>query len=248
MNATGTDSITDVDAIVAALRSAHLEGTQVELPPVPANRETILAIQAGVCAGLGPVAGFKVGRRADGALIVAPILARYMVPNGGTRRIADRLGVELEVGFELVRALPDGGFPKRPQDHFRPCTVLELVDTRLAGPLAEDPSCKFADFQINAGLVIGDSRTDWDGSDFTTLAARLVAGDRAILDGATQVPGGSALENLRALVEALGSHCGGLQQGQVVITGSLCGLPYFGPGTNILGRIDGLGAVSIALA
>jgi len=33
----------------------------------------------------------------------------------------------------------------------------------------------------------------------------------------------------------------------VAITGSLCGLPYFGPGTAMSGRIEGIGAVAVSL-
>lgn len=240
--------MTDHRAMIDALRAAHLAGTRIAPPSVPTDREAILAIQAAVCDGLGGVAGFKVGSGKDGPPVVAPVLSRYAVPNGGKRKIGDRLGVELEVGFEVIRPLPENGFPAQPQAYFRPCVVLELVDTRLSGPLADDPLCKFADFQINAGVVIGDGLGDWDGSDFDTVFARLMAEGSTILDGEARVPGGSALENLRLLVHSLGTHCGGLQPGQVVITGSLCGLPYFGPGTRVEGHIGGLGAVAVDIA
>ncbi|WP_143093100.1 hydratase [Celeribacter neptunius] len=211
------------------------------------SRSDILDIQSEVMAPLGDVAGFKVGRQPDGPPILAPIPARYRVANHGSRAVRDRLGIELEVGFELLRPLPGGDLPEDIQNYFRPCVVLELVGTRIEGVLAEDPDYKFADFQINAGLVKGNDLPGWDGSDFGTLNARLLANGAPVLDGETTVPGGSALANLALLVAHLGTHCGGLQVGQVVITGSICGLPYFGPGTEIEGEIEGLGRVTLSL-
>jgi 2-keto-4-pentenoate hydratase len=49
------------------------------------------------------------------------------------------------------------------------------------------------------------------------------------------------------LLAHLGDHCGGLQVGQTVITGSLCGLPWFTPDAIVTGWIAGFGEVSINL-
>lgn len=239
--------MTDTTDLANLLIDAHLTAKRITPAPVNLTRDEIFEVQSAVCAALGDVAGFKVGRTQDADPIIAPIPARYLVTNGGARATADRLGVELEVGFEVIRALPSGGLPARPADYVRPCATLELVDTRLEGPLSADPAFKFADLQINAGLVVGVPMVDWDGRDFGTLSAKFKAGDEVILDGPATVPGGSALGNLDVLLRHLGDHCGGLQVGQVVITGSLCGLPYFGPGTAVSGEIDGLGQVGIRI-
>lgn len=240
--------MTDPKDLTAALINAHTTGSRFTPEPISLSRIDILAVQSEVMAALGAIAGFKVGRGAAGQLpTLAPIPAVYCAPNGGERKVRDQLGIELEVGFELIRELPDGAFPEDVQNYFWPCVVLEVVDTRIAGDLAKDPSFKLADLQINAGLVKGDELTDWDGSDFGTLTAKLVAGAETVLNGETTVPGGSALSNLELLADHIGDHCGGLTVGQIVITGSLCGLPYFGAGTEISGEIDGLGSVSLTL-
>lgn len=227
-----------------ALIAAHLSGTRNEAQPATLERADILSIQSAVSAALGDVAGFKVAPIGEKP-ILAPIPARYVVANGGTRKIPDKLGVELEVGFEILKALPSGGLPDALTEYVRPVAALELVDTRLSGPAADDAAMKFADLQINAGLVTASPLTDWDGSDFGELEMRLTADDEVIVEGTASVPGGSALSNLQLLTEFLGDHCGGLQPGHIVITGSLCGLPYFGPGRTITGWIDGLGSVSV---
>jgi 2-keto-4-pentenoate hydratase len=229
-----------------ALVTAHKTGERINPPLTVLTRDEILWIQSEVCKALGPVAGFKVGV-AGGRPILSPIPAVYLTQNGADRVVRDRLGIELEVGFELTNPLPAEGLPPNPQDYFRPLVALELVEPRLTGAAADDPLFKFADFQINSGLVIGDGPPNWDGSDFGTVSARLTAGETTILDGPATIPGGSALSNLDVLLRHLGDHCGGLQVGQIVITGSICGLPWFTSGTDVCGWIDGLGDVAISL-
>lgn len=239
--------MTDIDAFAAALIDAHRHKIRVALPDTQFSRADCLAVQARVSAALGPVAGFKVGQSPDGPPIFAPIPACYRVENGGSRYLHDRLGIELEVGFELLRPLPSAKLPDRPQAYFRPHVVLELADSRVAGAFMERADVKFADLQLNSGFVIGDGLDDWDGSDFGTLTARLGSEHETILSGRARVPDGSALASLDLLISHLGAHCGGLQVGQTVITGSLCGLPWFTPDALVAGRVEGLGAVSVNL-
>lgn len=237
----------DIDDLATGLIAAHREHRRIEPPLTSLTRPEILALQARVSAALGPVAGFKVGRDPDGPPILAPIPACYGVANGGRRPVRDRLGVELEVGFEVIRALPSAALPARPQEYFRPRVVLELCDSRMSGDFMDRPDLKFADLQLNAGLVLGDGPEQWDGSDFGALNAYLGTDRETVLAGPAQVPGGSALANLDVLITHLGDHCGGLALGQTVITGSICGLPWFSPDAVVCGSIDGLGSVSVSL-
>ena len=239
--------MTDLEMFADAMVQAHKTGIPASVPVLELTASDALAVQAKVMKTLGPVAGFKVGQGSEGAPILAPIPQRYVVVHGGTRHVQERMGVELEIGFRVLQAPPDASLPDRPERYFQPCVALELVEPRLAGDAAADPMMKFADLQINAGLVTGRDLADWEGSDFGTVNATLTAGDTVVIDGAAKVPGGSALGNLGTLITHLGSHCGGLQPGQVVITGSLCGLPWFGPGTTVTGQIEGLGEACVNL-
>ena len=225
---------------------AHKTGQRIGPPAQALARDQILGIQTQVAAALGPVAGFKVSRVASGPPILAPLLTRYMVKNGGTRPVRDQLGVELEIGFRVIRPLPHNLLPARPQDYLHPHAVLELVDSRFDSSNLS-PQAKFCDFQMNAGLVVGAGPDQWDGSDFDEVQIRLDAGNKTVKDGIAMVPGGSACSNLDLLLSDLGKHCGGVQVGQVLITGSLNGLPYFPADTTIDGAITGLGRVSVTL-
>ena len=228
--------MTTTEIFSAALIEAHRTGARADAAdlPVPSHAEA-LEIQRRVQDSIGPVSGFK----------VAAIPAGRTVASGARIEVADQLGIELEIGFELIAPL-SGDPMERPQDHFRPRIVLELVDTRLTG--ADDaPMKKFADMQINAGLVVGPVLDGWDGSDFGQIPAFLRCGDVQVIAGPVTVPGGSALSNLKLFLDHVGDHCGGLQPGQIVITGSLSGIDYFPGGTEVRGSIEGFGEVTCHL-
>lgn len=229
-------------ALIDARRSGHR--ADVSRFPTP-DYATALKVQQQVQSSLGAVGGFKVARRAEGSPVIAPITADGVLPSGSVVQTADRMGIELEIGFELISdTLPS--HLDAPGKYFRPRIVLELVDTRLAGA-DHDPLMKLADMQVNAGLVVGPVLEDWDGEDFSTVEAFLNCGGQQIVDGPVTVPGGSALAMLSLFLDHAGDHCGGLQPGQIVITGTLSGLLFFGPGTDVLGRIAGFGEVSCHL-
>ncbi|KMK68458.1 hydratase [Puniceibacterium sp. IMCC21224] len=235
-----------LDGLARALIQAHQSGTRVQSPPCVGTLADALTVQAQVQRALGPVGGFKVGPRPEGPPAMAPIRADQVRASGAAVPVRDRLGIELEIGFELLTP-PVSGMAKHPQTHFRPRIVIELVDTRLDVASAQDPFMKLADMQINAGLILGPALMDWDGRDIGPVDARLQVGDTLVQDGSTHVPGGTALSNLWLLCDNIGDHCGGLAQGQTVITGSLTGLHYFAAGQGVRGQIAGFGDISCDL-
>ena len=244
-----TNAVVDfwADGIVRARqRSASFAPTG----PKPTELADAYYIQSAVAAQMGAVGGFKTARKGDAPPIMAPIFAADIVPSGADVAVVGLLGIELEVGFEIIGDCPANMASLGVSDLaqlLRPVAVIELVDTRVTGPSADDQIVKLADNQINAGLVVGAFAPDWDGSDFGTLQARMQAGDDVILDGQATVPGGSALETFAALNRQIGDHCGGFKRGQIVITGSLHPLVYYPAGTKVAGWIEGIGTVSVNL-
>lgn len=216
----------------------------------PSTTDEAYRIQAGVAQRVGAIGGFKTARKNGAPSIMAPIFAGNIVSSGAHFSVKDMLGVELEVGFKIAEDCPSNMASLSPPELgslLRPVAVMELVDTRVQGPFAGDDIVKLADNQINAGLVVGSTLTDWSGSDFGKVAARMQAGADVILEGEATVPGGSALETFASLARQIGGHCGGLKRGQIVITGSLHPLVYYPRGTLIQGWIAGIGAVSVTL-
>lgn len=236
----------ELDAFCQALIHARRSGRRVDASTLTSpDHAQALLIQQQVQAQIGPVGGFKVSLRPDGPPGMAPIPAKTTVPSGAEIAVRDIMGIELEIGFEALSDFSDAMMDD-PSRHFRPCVVLELVDSRLANA-EDDPMKKFADMQINEGLVVGAAPKDWDGTDFSTVTARLSCGETQVVDGPVGVPGGSALAALGLFLDHVGTHCGGLHAGQIVITGSLTGLLYFPAGTEVSGRIEGLGTVACRL-
>lgn len=245
-----TDS---VSILVPALQEARRTGRHVADGVIDQLSPTVdeaYRIQAEVARSIGQVGGFKVANKPGAPRIMAPIFSKDIVTAPASLDLPpeEDIGIELEVGFRIERALPDSGIPNRREAIARCLSalpVIEIVRTRLRHDAS--PILKLADNQINGGLVLGAPVADWTSLSLGTVAASLQLGDDRVLDGMACVPGGDAFENFLVLEQMLGDHCGGLQPGQVVITGSLNGLPYVRAGIGVRGWIDGLGDVSLDL-
>lgn len=74
----------------------------------------------------------------------------------------------------------------------------------------------------------------------------MTCGEGEIAVGGARVPGGSALEALEIAARLLLAS-GGLQPGQLVLTGTLHPLTFIDAGQDVEGHIAGLGKVSVAL-
>lgn len=214
--------------------------------------EDAYAVQRGVAAGLGPVGGFKFAQRPGEAAIMAPIHAADIRPSPATAPTGgEAVGVELEVGFRILAAPPDPEAPdfrERLRACVAPLAVIELVQARLVDPDAAAPLLRLADHQLNGGLVTGSGPVDWQGGALAEVAVHLSFDGKTAVEGPVRLPFGDAFECLARLVAMAGSHCGGVQPGQIVITGSLNGLPWIAPGTAVRGRIGGIGEVEVDLA
>ncbi len=216
------------------------------------TRARVLAVQEAVAAQLGPVGGFKVACPPGAPIIIAPIMACdiYQSPALIDIPAGEEVGVELEYAFRVIAPLPAPDMPDfeaRLRDAVELLPAFELVRSRLADPKGASAALKMMDNQLNGAVVLGAPCRDWRGIDVTRAEARLTLGNEILLDGAARVPGGDAFATLCALVRASGNHCGGLQRGHVVITGSLNGLPWVTPETEAEAVIDGLGKVSMRM-
>jgi 2-keto-4-pentenoate hydratase len=240
-----------VDELADALVTAHKSGLRhaPEGPTLTTIAEAY-AVQAKIVRALGGVGGFKTGPASGEAPPMAPIPAPMTFASGARVAMIDRIALELEVGWKITAPLPALGavdFDVALMRAVRPVPVIELAATRLTGPFADDPLLKTADLQLNHALIVGAPLSDWDGDDFQTVTARLSANGADILNGEARVPGGSALGTLRGFVQHVEMHCGGLQVGQVVITGSLAPAEWICAAAKVHGKIIGLGDVHLTL-
>jgi len=241
------------DPLIALLRAARAGGPRLpDRAGEGLTRARVFAVQEALAADLGPVGGFKVACPPDAPIVIAPIYASDIHASPATLTLppAEEVGVELEYGFRVIAPLPDRDAPDfagqmRASVELLP--VFELVQSRLENPKGADPLLKMLDNQLNGAVVFGPPIRDWQSIDVTQAAADLSIGDKVHLSGAARVPGGDAFATLCKLAHAIGNHCGGLQPGQLVITGSLNGLPWVTPGCVAKGEIARLGAVEMTL-
>lgn len=242
------------EALAKQLLIARGGGANVsalELGDFPATLEDAYATQRYVTDVIGTVGAFKTARRPGNSdQIAAPIYREHVRQSPATFSASEinLIGIELELAFHINSTLPDTtdpDFAALVKERVSPVAAIEVCDTRLADFATATPLQKLADNQINGGLVVGEPLADWHDLDLSTITAKLVFGTDIIVDGPASVPGGDAFETLLGLARQLGSHCGGLQPGQYVITGSVNGLPFIKRGVPVYARIDGLGELRV---
>ncbi|MEK9970401.1 MAG: hypothetical protein VW600_14770 [Ferrovibrio sp.] len=246
-------------AIVEQLLAARSGGPLLQASGDLSGLDEVFAIQSGVMAALGPVGGWKVGRwDADAPLIYAPIRATTIRPAPSVWQPGEcRLrGAELEVAFRIDTALPDADDPqflRRLAACVTPLPAFEIVDSRLADPQGTTPLWRLADFQINCGLVYGAPvAAGWTPEMFDAPTVRLTANDETVCEGPatlnTRTPFIMLADLVRQLSSPRGNHCGGVQPGHIVTTGSFTGLRFFAKGTTLTGTISGMAPIATSFA
>lgn len=240
----------DMARAVRALLEARRTGVQMTPPFALPDRAAVYAIQDGVAAATGPVAGWKVGAGTPTAEPnPAPLLAGALVRSPGAfdGKAMHMIGVEVEISFLIARDIvvrkEAVGRDEALAAVGNAFVGMEVVDTRLANFKQTDPEWLLADNQMNHALVMGDPIRNWQGLDWPNLQVRLT------IDGKTEVDqkgGLGAIDPVRPLAWMI-DHAvrlrSGIRQGQTITTGSWTGLRYYPPGTKARGEFVGLGVV-----
>jgi 2-keto-4-pentenoate hydratase len=233
-------------ALVAAQRSG-VPFSAASLPAVP-TVEAAEAIQAEVAAELGAsAAGWKVGFTPEGAIpVAAPIFGNLVLPDGGrcSRGASAFFAVEIEIGFRLAADLGPAGGEAALGAAF---VGIEIVRSRFVeGPKVPFPSF-LADNIANGGYVVGAEREDWRTLDIGALRCRVFRDETLVHDAIGGHPQGHPLAPIRALRERPVAQLGGLRAGQIVTTGTLCGVLRIGGPCRIRAELEGFGTVSLAV-
>lgn len=241
-----------VETLAKQLIDARLTRGAIRTDQRPRSFNDAYAVQRAVCSRMAPVGAWKTGRATGhSAPIYAPIFSNDMAQSPA-RFAAGRfrlIGIEVETGFRLGTDLPHrlGGYS---HDELREAIdamlpVIEVVDSRLEDPDTAGPVWKLADNQVNGGLVTGAPITDWRALDPDLQPARL------LIDGAEKAhtsgsnPAGAPMELIYNLANHIGDHCGGLQAGQIIITGSLTGVIFVEAGCRVQAVFEKMGQVEI---
>lgn len=233
--------------LAALLIDAHRNGNPVVDPPVPVDHAAAMACQAEVAAAIGAVAGWKVALPPQGP-VAAPLLQPLMCRNGSNRSYVDGLAIEVEIAGRLVADIPAGADRTTVEAAVGPLLLgIEFLRPRLAeGGRASFPTF-LADNLGNAGYVVGPDVTWGPGFVPDGRRCRVTLDGTVLFDGPAMHPQGDVLAPLVAWAVAPNDRLGGLRRGQIVTTGSLCGVVGIpGPGL-ITAELDGVGSVHIRL-
>lgn len=218
----------------------------------PSTRDETYRVHDLLIAALGQPCGWKVGRAKAGAEpYCAPLPASRRLDDGATYRAPGGVArLEAELGLRLGRDVPAASGPL---DH-EACLALidavvpsiEIVESRLVAPAAQEPEWKLADLQGNGGVVFGPAMP-WRGQALDQVPLAIgFAGERRASTAAH--PFGDPLGLFCWTVNAVTGRGIAMARGEVVITGSFCGIVEVPAGTRFTATFPQHGEVSINVA
>lgn len=231
------------------IEAQRARSTITEFVP-PADLATAIAAQEAIMRGLGAAAGgWKVASNKDHGPIGAPMYQASVKDGPASWPLAPGLMLEIEVAVRLARDLPPGDYSREEiVGAIESMSVgIEIVRSRLAIGNAAPFLAFFADSLANEGYVIGKTRLPW--AEFDLATRRCIARkDGAVFhDALCTYPFGEPLAPVMGFASVQKGALGGLRAGQIVTTGSVCGvLPVTGPGL-YTAEIEGLGAVDLVI-
>jgi 2-keto-4-pentenoate hydratase len=160
-------------------------------------------------------------------------------------------GIEAEVAFRLGRDLPPLAQGER-YDRKTVCAavvsahaVIEVVASRYIDPEAVSPLERIADQLINSLLVVGPSCRDWRSLPLNSLPLEVRVQGHPVYQGRGTHPQGDPLIPLVWLANHLSIHSRGLRAGELVTTGSCCGVQWAAPEQTATAHFAGLGSAVV---
>jgi 2-keto-4-pentenoate hydratase len=267
----------DADAVVARHRraAARLRDQRLARTPIgplpgdsrPRDERDGYRVQEALhglldSAGLGPIAGHKIG-------CTTPVMQAYLgIQNpcaGGVHRAtvhdraarvrhADyvRVGVECEIA---VRLRTDLGPASAPFDRARIAAAvdavlaaMEIVDDRYQDYRTLDVPTLIADDFFNAGCVLGPPIAGWHALDLPALTGVTRVNGSEVGRGEGRAVMGHPFEALAWLANLRASLGLGLRAGEFVLLGSVVETRWVAPGDEVTVAIEGLGEVRATFA
>ena len=240
----------EAQALAETLVRAHLTGRQVAPSdmPVPPSTASAMQIQALVKERLArPVSGWKVAIGPQQVPVAAPLLELY--PDTSALPAFRGCSIEVELAAKLRKDIP-----KRESAYER-SDILDAIDTAVLGleviggrlGIAENvPFLSFlADNLGNRAYVVGDSVPLSVLDEINGLDCYVTLDGGSLYQGPASHPAKDPLLPLLAYANAQNDLLGGLKAGQVVTTGTLCGVLPVNASGLLEARIAQVGGVSV---
>ena len=209
----------------------------------------------------GPIAGYKLAyttapsQQANGVSdpCLGIMLANNIRHSPATLAAADfvQLGLECEVGVRLGADLLPSGAPynlaKVAEAVESLSATFEIIDIRRTP--GQEPKVGFmtgvAANIFNAGVVLGEPVTDWQGLDLPAAHGSMTINGELVGEGRGSDVMGHPLEPLAWLANKLAEQGLGLSAGMVIITGSIVSPKTVKAGDTASIMIEGLGRAEL---
>ncbi|MCA1770680.1 MAG: fumarylacetoacetate hydrolase family protein, partial [Halomonas sp.] len=238
-----------VDALALAWREGRPLTAQTARRLAPEGPDHAYAIQAALGERLG---WWPMGRPHGWKLAMghppkaAPIPdGRYQLSPARMRDPVSVAGIEVELAVRLSRPLLAGASREEAEAAVgETLAVIEGFDVRAEHWRELPPAFLLADLQMHGGLVIGSGVSGWAGD--TRLSLEVT--DQEPAPGNWQHPLGDPLALLPWLAEHAASRGWPLQPGDLVATGSWCGMLELPPGGRLVASFEGVGEVALQRA
>ena len=236
--------------LAASLIEAYQTGTLVADLPLLKDVAEAVGVQQAVQQGLGAgVGGWKVAINKDFGAIGAPMFESNIREAPCEWAFAPGLYLEVEVALRLKRDLPPGTYTRADIiaaiDSL--CLGVEVVRSRLDVGGAAPFLTFLGDNLGNAGYVIDSARLPWSEMDINARRCNVLKDGKAVFDGPCAHPLNDVLAAFTGFASRQTGALGGLKAGQIVTTGSVCGLlPVDEPGTFLI-EIEQLGTITLLI-
>ena len=231
------------------------------LPPalVPPTLSGAYAIQLALLQEMrSDIAGWKATLFGGDDGACAPLAANAVVDAPAYTQVLDPplhdpvpYAIEAEVAFRLGRDLP----ALAPGAHYgreAVCdavvsahAVIEVVASRYLDPDAVSKLERVADQLLNSLLVVGPSCPDWQSLSLGALPLELRVQGHPVFQGRGGHPQGDPLVPLVWLANHLSTHGRGLRAGELITTGSCCGVQLVAPEQTASAHFVGLGSAVV---
>jgi 2-keto-4-pentenoate hydratase len=237
---------------LVAARRARRPGERVPESCRPVDCEDALSIQQRVSNLVGDrIGGWKVALPPPGRINLAPMYASTIFTTSPCPVLTSNatMSIEPEVAFVLGRDLGPRAEEYTEAEIRSAISETRLVLELLRGRYADQDSVSFpeklADGLTNQGLFVGPIVPGGLDQKLETLPVIIEVPDSPPLTHAGRHPSGHPLAPLVWLANFLASRGEGLAAGQIVTTGSYCGVLEAPVGVPFHITFDGLGTLSV---
>jgi 2-keto-4-pentenoate hydratase len=208
----------------------------------------------------GPVVGYKIGLTAPQiweqtglrSPAYGPIRRKRVFEHKASVR-ADRwtrLGVELEIILTVNADVP----PPKVEPYDKESIAPFVGDARAGFELIEDRGADYSrltafalimDVGWNGGSLLGKPSKDWRKLDLGNLEGSIAFDGKVVRTGHSGDVMGHCYNSLAWVANKLGEHGKRLKKGMILSTGSMVACQFVPPGSTAVGRIEGLGEVTL---